>query len=506
MAGRAAAVGRVLAAMVRGTGREAWFWLSGFAGLARRYRVAVVSSTGWLTVTAWQAWWQLFLLAAAPIMFFAGWCRVWPVSYTRRVSEPMWRRRVRRWVRKQWPMITDSCGLTRRTGQLVGGPVQVIVPRLARLRWQGGRLCGELELLPGQTVDQVEAAGDALRVTVSAHRIRIIPNAAVTGCGVAWTFGDPLAVPIPITVPAPDTPVDGLESIVLGVTEDGEPWRLPLRVPTFGAGRSGAGKSSLIQGMLIQLGPAIRAGLVEVCGIDLKCGVELAFAAPMLTRYATNPREAVVLLEQLVEWMEDRLARQAGISRDHTPSVAEPLVVVVVDELAMLTAYLTDRDLTRRGEAALSRLLSAGRAAGFVAHGFVQDPRKETVKMRHLFRQAVGLALREREEVSMVLSDGAVAAGAWCHKIPATTQGVGYVLGEADGRPVRVRGFLVTDDDIKLAAERFPAPRQHRIDTTLAEPEPGSTRAGGRARTRRKPATTTTATDGDGTGWEEAVS
>ena len=38
--------------------------------------------------------------------------------------------------------------------------------------------------------------------------------------------------------------------------------------------------------------------------------------------------------------------------------------------------------------------------------------------MRHLFTQAIGLRLRDREEVAMVLGDGAVAAGAR-HKIPA---------------------------------------------------------------------------------------
>ena len=273
----------------------------------------------------------------------------------------------------------------------------------------------------------------------------------------------------------------GLDAVCLGVTEDGDDWLLPIRVPTLGVGCSGSGKSTLIQGLLIALGPAIRTGVVEVCGIDLKGGVELAFAKPMLTRYATTPVQAVVLLEELVAALEARLARQAGVVRDHTPTVLEPLVIVLVDELATVTAYLTDRDLLRRAEAALSRLLSAGRAAGFVVHGFVQDPRKETVKMRHLFRQAVGLRLREREEVTMALSDGALAAGAWCHKIPPTMQGVGYVLSETDGRPVRVRGFWVSDDDIRLAAERFPAPRPALI--VVPDQEPAAA-AGGSSRTR----------------------
>ena len=40
--------------------------------------------------------------------------------------------------------------------------------------------------------------------------------------------------------------------------------------------------------------------------------------------------------------------------------------------------------------------------------------------MRHLFTQAIGLRLRDREEVAMVLGDGALRHGALCHKIPAS--------------------------------------------------------------------------------------
>ncbi len=415
--------GRVVVAIVRGVARELWFWLAGYAGLLRRYTLAAVSSTGWLAVTVWQAWWDAFLIVAGPVIVFGLWCRFGPVSFGRFVSDPLWRHQVGRSTRKRWPMIMDTCGLSRRIADTLGGPVTVTVPPLRRLRWRDGLLVADFPLLSGQTVDQVETAADPLRVTVGAHRIKIIPNGAVTACSIAWTFGDPLTDPIPITVPDPDTPVGDLTTLWLGVTEDGTDWLHQVRVPTFAGGASGSGKSSLMQGQLIQLGPAIKTGLVEACGIDLKCGVELAFAAPMLTRYATKPLEAVVLLEQLEQAMEARLERQAGIARDHTPTLAEPLVLIYIDELAALTAYLTDRDLVRRAETALSRLLSAGRAAGYIPHGFVQDPRKETVKMRHLFLQAVGLRLREREEVAMVLSDGALAAGAWCHKISRSMPG-----------------------------------------------------------------------------------
>src|SRR5215213_9387780 len=103
--------------------------------------------------------------------------------------------------------------------------------------------------------------------------------------------------------------------------------------------------------------------------------------------------------------------------------------------------------------------------------------------MRHLFPQSFGLRLRDREEVAMVLSDGAVAAGALCHKISRSTPGVGYVLGE-DNRPVRVRAGYVSDQMIRDCAARFPAASPRPVIV----PEDGDD-TGRRSRTSRASST-----------------
>ena len=56
------------------------------------------------------------------------------------------------------------------------------------------------------------------------------------------------------------------------------------------------GKASLIWGLVFALGPANKAGLVQLLGIDLKGGMELAMGAAMFTRYAQTADAAVVLL------------------------------------------------------------------------------------------------------------------------------------------------------------------------------------------------------------------
>ncbi|HET7477850.1 MAG TPA: FtsK/SpoIIIE domain-containing protein [Dermatophilaceae bacterium] len=402
----------------------------------------------------------------APLAGLALWCRIGPVSYARLVGGPVWRRRVRRRVRRMWPLVMEAVGLTRRipTTTAPARPDRPVVPRdrvvgpgLHRLRWRDGQLVATPRLLVGQTVENVETAAERLRVAVDAQRCRVMPNAANTACRIVWSFGDLLREPFDATVPTVDAELPILGRLRMGRTEDGTPWLLDVRVSTLVAGTSGSGKASLVWSLMFGLAPAIRAGLVEVHGIDLKGGMEFAMGRPLFTRYAQTPEVAVVLLEEAAGQMTARAQRLAGVSRSlEAPTTGEPLVFVVVDELAALVAYQTDRDLLRRAETALALILSQGRAVGFFVFGFLQDPRKETIKMRHLFPQSFGLRLRDREEVAMVLSDGAVHAGAACHKIPRSTPGVGYVLGE-DNRPVRVRAGYVSDAMITTAAARFPA-------------------------------------------------
>ena len=97
--------------------------------------------------------------------------------------------------------------------------------------------------------------------------------------------------------------------------------------------------------------------------------------------------------------MRRRQDRLRGVTRLHQPSTAEPLIVLVVDELAALTGWVTDRTAKKRIEAALGLLLSQGRAVGVVVVGAVQDPRKDVLPMRDLFPTRIALRLNEAEQV-----------------------------------------------------------------------------------------------------------
>lgn len=144
------------------------------------------------------------------------------------------------------------------------------------------------------------------------------------------------------------------------------------------------------------------------------------------------------------------------------------MVIVLIDELAVLVAYETDRDLSRRLDAALRRILAMGRAVGYYVFAFVQDPRKETIGMRHMFPQKVALRLDEASEVEMVLGEGARRRGAEAHHIDRSTPGVGFAVTET-GEVERFRAAYVTDAVIRLIASTHSAPRQ----VPIVVPEPG---------------------------------
>ena len=122
--------------------------------------------------------------------------------------------------------------------------------------------------------------------------------------------------------------------------------------------------------------PAMLAGLAVVHACDPKL-MELAFGRPLFERhgtYAADPADIADLLEADVADMQNRAARFAGRQRDHTPTPEFPFVVVLVDEVAFLTAYQADRKLRERILAALATLTTQGRAVGYCVVAALAGP------------------------------------------------------------------------------------------------------------------------------------
>jgi DNA segregation ATPase FtsK/SpoIIIE, S-DNA-T family len=271
---------------------------------------------------------------------------------------------------------------------------------------------------------------------------------------------DALAAVVP-ALPVPAYP--DLRALPVGRREDGLPWCVRLRgTHVLVAGATGAGKASLLWGLVRALFPLMQAGLVRVLAADPKL-MELAYGRVIFESYgsyAAAPADIAAMLEAAVADMQDRAARCAGLQRDHAPTTAEPFTVIVVDEVAFLTAYQPDRKLKERTMLALATLTTQGRALGYCVVAALQDPRKDVLTIRNLFPDRIAMRLDEPEQVDMVLGDGAHDRGAACELIstdPATGAGVAFVRVEADPDPVRVRAGWVSDADIRdMAAQCIP--------------------------------------------------
>jgi S-DNA-T family DNA segregation ATPase FtsK/SpoIIIE len=159
--------------------------------------------------------------------------------------------------------------------------------------------------------------------------------------------------------------------------------------------------------------------------------------------------------------IDERGNRMAGTTRLHAPTVGDPLHVLVIDELAALTAY-ADISIRREAERLLSEILTQGRALGVVVVACVQDPRKDVVSMRGLFTQTVALRLRSSEETVMVLGDGMTHTAA-AHRISPAHPGTAWVV-EDTGAADRVRADFWPDNLIRDVSTRYAT--EVRVDPT----------------------------------------
>jgi S-DNA-T family DNA segregation ATPase FtsK/SpoIIIE len=310
-------------------------------------------------------------------------------------------------------------------------------------------------MLPGQTVEDYAEVAHRLAQTFGASAVRVRSVRQRPHHVELWLLtADPLSSVVE-PLPADDQALTA--GLPLALAEDGRTWRLQLvgsHVLVVGA--TGAGKGSVIWSLLLQLAPLVRSGLVAVWAVDPKGGMELAAGQALFARFAHGDSDAAAgyeatfaeVLEDAVVVMRRRQDRLRGVTRLHTPSTCEPLIVLVVDELAALTGWVTDRTAKKRIEAALGLLLSQGRAVGVVVVGAVQDPRKDVLPMRDLFPTRIALRLNEAEQVNLVLGPGARNRGTHADLIPDNLPGVGYVTVDGIAEPVRVRFSNVTNQHI----------------------------------------------------------
>jgi DNA segregation ATPase FtsK/SpoIIIE, S-DNA-T family len=432
----------------------------------------------WLAVNVGP--WPFLLAAVLLTAVLVAWRQTHRASYRRFLAWPVRSTLRRAWVyRRYWQPAMVSCGLAIHLNG------REFLPHLVKVSSTSSVDRVTVRMLAGQVIEDYAQVTHRLAQTFGAAECRVRTDPKRPDRVILWLLiRDPLAEPV--------APFDMSESpnparLAVARREDGLIYRLHLLGShLLVVGCTGAGKSGVLWNLVHALAPSIHAGTTALWVLDPKGGMELAGGQAMFARFCyghtPDPDEAALdlddvakaahehayadLLEDAVHLMRARQERLRGVTRLHEPSTTEPLVVVVIDELAALTAYVTDRDAKRRISAALSLLLSQGRAVGVLVVAALQDPRKDVLPARDLFPTRIGLRMVDDQQIDMVLGDGAKHRGARCDRIPESLPGVGYVTLDGLTEPLRVRFAHLSDHDITRLARQYAPP---------ADPAPGTT-------------------------------
>ncbi|WFE60820.1 FtsK/SpoIIIE domain-containing protein [Micromonospora sp. WMMD712] len=453
----------------------------------RNWRIVLVVAVVLVAVDVYRSygWWPHLLVAVA----VAGGSGVWwwrgRESFHRLVVLRLiglWRRW---WVyRRQWHEVMSLCGLVKKYD---GGEK---LPVLLSVRCTHATDELLVRMPRGQNPEVYHKAARDLAHSFGSRHCRVRsgrPVAPPRSGRLAWLLRmvdgirfrdrprrlrlvfirrDPLRQ---IVKPWPVPSRPDFTALPVGMREDLAVYALRLLAThVLIGGATRMGKGSVIWSLLRALASGIRSGLVRVWAIDPKGGMELAIGRALFSRYVDDDWTRMAdMLDDAVARMRARQQVLRGKVRVHTPTTDEPLIVVVIDEIAALLAFLPDSDLRTRITQALGLLLTQGAGLGVLVVAATQDPRKEVVSVRDFFPTRIALGLTERSHVDLLLGEGARDRGALADQIPLSAPGVAYVLLDGQPEPARVRFSFIPDDVIREMAATFPAPPE-----TQPHPEP----------------------------------
>ncbi|MGI9387756.1 MAG: DNA translocase FtsK 4TM domain-containing protein [Methyloligellaceae bacterium] len=289
--------------------------------------------------------------------------------------------------------------------------------------------------------------------------------------------------------------------LALGKTIDGEPVIVDLaRMPhLLVAGTTGSGKSVSINAMILSLLFRLSPEQCRFIMIDPKM-LELSVydgIPHLLTPVVTEPSKAVAALKWTVREMEERyklmsklgvrnidgynerirgatkngedLSRtiQTGFDRETGQAIYErevldlqplPFIVVIVDEMADLM-IVAGKDI----EAAVQRLAQMARAAGIHLIAATQRPSVDVITgtIKANFPTRISFQVTSKVDSRTILGE----------------QGAEQLLGAGDmlylaggGKPVRVHGPFVSDDEIERIAKFLKSQGEPQYVNEVTEP------------------------------------
>jgi S-DNA-T family DNA segregation ATPase FtsK/SpoIIIE len=244
-------------------------------------------------------WPGMTAIAGCAVLVLVIWRCCWPTVFGQVVGTPA-RCAWRAWCyRRRWHAVISIADLAPWYRGRIVVPVLVRVTSTRYVdRVQVRLVSGQS---PAEFADRADNLAHGFRALL--YRVRSARSGAVV---LEFVRCDALAAVIPV-LPVPER-VD-LRALPVGRREDGLPWLVRLHgTHLLIAGATGAGKASLLWGLVRAMLPLIREGLVRVLAADPKL-MELAYGRVIFDAYgayAADPASIVAMLEAAVADMQAR--------------------------------------------------------------------------------------------------------------------------------------------------------------------------------------------------------
>jgi hypothetical protein len=305
-----------------------------------------------------------------------------------------------------------------------------IYPKLREIYGKRGSWTGVITPFAGQDVDDYNQQANRFALAFNVRHVTF----ERTDTGLIQVHCGQMPVPEPFEYPIEQAMVSGspnatnvgglLREIPMAKRLDGSPWYVPIEENhVLIVGRTGSGKNSWTWSLVFGLAEARKAGIVRLWALDPK-RVELAFGHEWWDEYADTIDGMIALLQKAVDELLERNKLIQGRARKITPSQTMPLNVLIIDELAYLSAAV-DKKTQEHVQQLLRTILWLGRATGYV--------------------------------VDLVLGKGAHDEyGAHCELIPLREAGAGcaYVKEEMGDGMLLVRAAWCSDQAIIMMMAR----------------------------------------------------
>jgi S-DNA-T family DNA segregation ATPase FtsK/SpoIIIE len=330
----------------------------------------------------------------------------------------------------------------------------------------------ELQLAPGTKVSKVAALKDDLSYALATTEIRILaPIPGKQAVGVELPNSSPSYVALGDIfddLPATASPL----SVWLGKDISGSAiWTDLARMPhILIAGTTGSGKSGCINTILTSILLRSTPDDVRLILIDPK-KIELNYyeAIPhLLTPVVSSPKEASIVLANVVNEMERRYERLSAVRARNLNEANRafrsrgeqtlPYLLVVIDELADLM-MIAPQDV----EDAVIRLAQKSRAVGIHLVLATQRPSVDVITgmIKANVPSRIAFAVSSQTDSRVILDQS----------------GAESLLGQGDmlfkplgtSRLQRLQGAFVTEDEIALVVEQCRAQREQELDESLLE-------------------------------------